>query len=93
MELSIGSIFKYLFYTIVGYIFVGSPILRIFLGGRPPAPEFENFVKSDRLVIPDENLVCPDYGYNVRILSRDPLVIYIPDFLSAAEAKHMVAIR
>ncbi|KAL1638566.1 hypothetical protein SLS58_008779 [Diplodia intermedia] len=93
MEFSIGSIFKYLFYTVVGYVLVGSPLLRIFLNERPQHPDLaEAFARSDRLVIPDENLVCPDHGYNVHVLSRDPLVIYIPGFVSAEEAKHMVAI-
>lgn len=93
MALSIGTVLQYLFYTVIGYVLVGSPILRIFLGPGTAAPDTgETFFKSDRLVIPDENLVCPDHGYNVHILSRDPLVIYIPDFLSGEESKHMVAI-
>ncbi|KAK7724484.1 hypothetical protein SLS57_004239 [Botryosphaeria dothidea] len=93
MALSIGSIFQYLFYTVIGYIFIGSPVLRIFLGGRPPQPDLaESFTKTDRLVIPDENLACPEHGYNVHVLSREPLVIYIPGFLSADESKHMVDI-
>lgn len=94
MALSIGSVLQYLFYIVVGYVLVGSPILRMFFNDRAAITDLnETFINTDRLVIPDENLVCPEHGYNVHILSRDPLVIVIPDFLSGEEAKHMVAIR
>lgn len=93
MGLSVGSVIQYVFLAVVGYILVGSPLQRIFLGGRPAAEDDVVFAKSDHLVIPDESLVCPDYGYNVHILNRDPLVIYMPSFVSRQEAQHLVDIR
>ncbi|KAK8198108.1 hypothetical protein HDK77DRAFT_37169 [Phyllosticta capitalensis] len=92
MGLSVGSVIQYVFLAVVGYILVGSPLQRIFLGGRPAAEDDVVFAKSDHLVIPDESLVCPDYGYNVHILNRDPLVIYMPSFVSRQEAQHLVDI-
>lgn len=49
--------------------------------------------KAEQLVYPDSILQCDSHSYGVHILSRSPLVIYIPDFLSKAESKHMIEIR
>lgn len=49
--------------------------------------------KADQLVYPDAGLQCDAHPYNVHIFSRSPLVIYIPDFLSKVESKHMIDIR
>ena len=35
---------------------------------------------------------CPNHNYNIHILHRDPLIIYIPHFVSDAEAEHLVEI-
>lgn len=32
---------------------------------------------------------CPEHHYNVHIFSKDPLVIYIPDFITEEEASHL----
>lgn len=45
------------------------------------------------LLPPKENISCPEHLYTVHILNRDPLVVYIPHFLSDAEAEHLVDIR
>ncbi|KAF2872396.1 hypothetical protein BDV95DRAFT_593776 [Massariosphaeria phaeospora] len=39
-----------------------------------------------------ENITCPHHLYNVQIFSEDPLVIYIPDFITAEEAAHLQSI-
>ncbi|ETN41531.1 uncharacterized protein HMPREF1541_03467 [Cyphellophora europaea CBS 101466] len=38
---------------------------------------------------PLQALACPDHKYKVHLVSRDPLVIYIPEFITAEEAKHL----
>jgi len=38
------------------------------------------------------NYTCPHHLYNVQIFSEDPLIIYIPEFLTAAEAIHLQSI-
>ncbi|KAI9833463.1 MAG: hypothetical protein M1819_003621 [Sarea resinae] len=35
---------------------------------------------------------CPEHKYTVHIFSRDPLVVYIPDFVSAEEIAHVLDI-
>ncbi|KAF2740630.1 hypothetical protein EJ04DRAFT_507656 [Polyplosphaeria fusca] len=39
-----------------------------------------------------ENYTCPHHLYSVKIFSEDPLVIYIPDFITQTEAEHLQAI-
>jgi hypothetical protein len=36
---------------------------------------------------------CPDHGYKTHIFHRDPLVIYIEDFVSKREMDHIIDIR
>ncbi|KAF2707089.1 hypothetical protein K504DRAFT_436317 [Pleomassaria siparia CBS 279.74] len=36
-----------------------------------------------------QNYTCPHHLYNVQIFSEDPLVIYIPSFITAEEAGHL----
>lgn len=44
---------------------------------------------------PDEMISeqCPEHTFPVHILSRQPLVIYLPNFISDAEAQHIKEIR
>lgn len=49
--------------------------------------------KAEQLVYPDSVLQCEPHSYGVHIFSRSPLIIYIPDFLSKVESKHMIEIR
>ncbi|KAF2138502.1 uncharacterized protein K452DRAFT_321071 [Aplosporella prunicola CBS 121167] len=94
MAVSLGTVIQYLFYTVVLYVLVGAPISRILFNPRATesADTVTEFINSDRLAIPDESLVCPEHHYQTHILNRDPLVIYIEDFLSGEEAKHIIDI-
>jgi prolyl 4-hydroxylase len=38
------------------------------------------------------NYTCPHHLYNVQIFSEDPLIIYIPDFITLSEATHLQSI-
>lgn len=49
--------------------------------------------KTESLVYPDRNLQCATHKYNAHIFSTSPLIIYIPEFLSHEESKHMIRIR
>ncbi len=44
-------------------------------------------------MIEDGLLSCPSHSYNTYILSHEPLIIYIENFLSASEATHLLDIR
>lgn len=39
-----------------------------------------------------QNHTCPQHLYNVQIFSQDPLIIYIPEFITPAEASHLQSI-
>jgi hypothetical protein len=41
----------------------------------------------------DEPLSCPPHSYNTYILSHEPLIIYIENFLNAQESAHLLKIR
>lgn len=39
-----------------------------------------------------KNYTCPSHLYNVQIFSEDPLIIYIPGFLTESEAQHLESV-
>ncbi|KAF2427745.1 hypothetical protein EJ08DRAFT_735963 [Tothia fuscella] len=90
---SMQTLFKYLLFGVPLYIFIGAPLLKIvapsFYGSSDLA-NYQSFENTDALVFPDNNLVCAPHSYNVRVLSREPLVVYIDGFLSRNEAQHLV---
>lgn len=49
--------------------------------------------KAEQLVYPEKGLQCPPHSYKVHIFSKSPLVVYIPEFLTEVESKHMIQIR
>lgn len=48
---------------------------------------------SKQIVIGEEEniskTICPEHHYNIHLFSKDPLVIYIPDFITKEEASHL----
>jgi prolyl 4-hydroxylase len=40
----------------------------------------------------NQNYTCPQHLYNVQIFSSDPLIIYIPEFITPSEAAHLSSI-
>lgn len=95
MALKFSSIVEYSLISAALYIFVLSPLLRIYFPSLivgDQVSQYQSFEKTDALVIPDPGLVCEPHGYDVRILSREPLVVYVEMFLSRDEAEHLVNI-
>ncbi|KAF2662273.1 hypothetical protein K491DRAFT_700536 [Lophiostoma macrostomum CBS 122681] len=41
---------------------------------------------------PTQNYTCPSHLYTIQIFSSDPLIIYIPQFLTPSEASHLESI-
>ncbi len=41
----------------------------------------------------NEPISCASHNYNTFILSHEPLIIYIENFLTAGESKHLIEIR
>ncbi|KAG4423104.1 hypothetical protein IFR04_003741 [Cadophora malorum] len=73
------------------YIFVYLPISSSLTGTtQRPAVPITQFNSS--FIATNEPLDCPSHSYNTHILSVDPLIIYIENFLSSAESDHVLKI-
>jgi prolyl 4-hydroxylase len=78
------------------YVFLNGPFSGVSQGQSSTDESYDiplSQEKADQLVYPDSDLKCGTHPYNVHIFSRSPMVIYIPDFLSNVESKHMIGIR
>jgi len=77
------------------YLFVYLPISSMLSGTvqQPLNPAIASFNLNDSSIASDEPLSCPDHSYTTHILSHEPLIIYIEDFLSADESAHLLKIR
>jgi len=87
------TIVEYALLSIPLYLFVGSPLLKILapsLFESLGSSNYQSFVKSESLIIPEDDLVCPPHKLNIRVMSREPLIIYIDGFLNKEEAAHLV---
>lgn len=73
--------------------------LPIFSGISPAAPQIRRTprprVNEDLLALDDwpANLTCPEDSYSVHLFSKEPLVIYIENFLAVEERSHLLEIR
>ncbi|ERS99757.1 prolyl 4-hydroxylase [Sporothrix schenckii 1099-18] len=65
-----------------------APVLR--KTPRPPINEALLALEDDSLET--EDLTCPDDAYTVHIFSKAPLVLYVENFLSLAERRHLIEI-
>ncbi|KAH7132145.1 hypothetical protein B0J11DRAFT_520943 [Dendryphion nanum] len=89
--LSFGTLIQYAVIALLGYILVGAPFSTVFSGSSVPSPRSQSsFDRVDSLAVPDAGLKCKDHGYRVHLFSREPLVIYIENFVNDQEAKHIV---
>jgi len=90
--------------TALEYTAIATALLAFFGGSRIQSflqPEdrdapIENALASqdkiESLVYPTRNLECPTHPLEVHIFSKAPLIIYIPNFVSDEESKHLVDI-
>lgn len=97
MALKLSTVAEYFLISLVLYFLVLSPLLQPYLGFSPGNDEdhaatVESYEKIDTLVYPDANLECPQHAYQTHILSRDPLIIYIPSFLTYEESDELVSL-
>jgi prolyl 4-hydroxylase len=75
------------------YLFVWLPFQHILFGPteRPSDPQVTTFNSS--FIASDEHVDCPIHTYNTFVLSNEPLIVYIENFLSVQESKHLIEIR
>lgn len=86
-------------------LFLYTPLSQLLLGGGsdssapPPPPQIHRTprpaVKTDLLAAEDwpGNLTCPGDAYSVHLFSKEPLVVYLENFLSPGERAHLLEIR
>jgi prolyl 4-hydroxylase len=75
------------------YMFVYLPISHMIYGTskNPSNQQITNFNTS--FIATNEPLSCPSHNYNTFVLSHEPLIIYIENFLSPDESQHLLEIR
>lgn len=89
---------------VVAYIFFGAPLPNLFddlitnsqnsVTQSPITKENIDWA-LETLALPNEtqHVDCPDHAYKSHIFSRDPLVIYLENFLSTGEVHDMLKLR
>jgi prolyl 4-hydroxylase len=75
------------------YMFLYLPISHMLYGTSEKAgnQQITNFNSS--FIATNDPLSCPFHNYNTFILSHEPLIIYIENFLSPDESQHLLEIR
>lgn len=88
--------FAYVVGLLAILLFVANPITQYFLpqssralSPRPQLNESLLAIDGPNATVPN----CPADAYGARILSREPLVVYLEGFLSESERKHLLEIR
>lgn len=91
--------FTYILAVIPVLVFFSDPIVRLFSPSPPhirrlPRPK----LNADLLALEDSsnnslNYTCPPNRYTVHIYSREPLVVYVENFLTPSERTHLLEIR
>jgi prolyl 4-hydroxylase len=77
------------------YFFIYLPVSSMLHGTaqNPSDRDIVNFNFNVSSIASDEPLSCPPHSYTTHILSHEPLIIYIENFLSADESAHLLKIR
>jgi hypothetical protein len=83
----------YIFALLPIYVLLYLPLQHLFLGSHDDDLKYNATTYNASLIASDEPLSCPLHSYNTFILSRQPLIIYIENFLSSEESKHLHDIR
>lgn len=88
---------SYIIALIAAAIFLINPLAQIiFSSGKGPQAVERPHLNSSLLAIEEVNATAPEcgnVGYNVRILRREPLIVYLEGFLSDEERSHLLKIR
>jgi prolyl 4-hydroxylase len=77
------------------YFFIYLPISQMLYGTsqRSSNTTIANLTFNSSSIASDEPLSCSPHSYNTYILSHEPLIIYIENFLNAQESAHLLKIR
>lgn len=83
----------YIFALLPLYVLLYLPLQNMFFGSPVDPSNSHGTSYNESLVASDEPLSCPTHNYNTFVVSRQPLIIYIENFLSPEESKHLLDIR
>lgn len=83
----------YIFALLPIYVFLYLPVQHMLSDSRDDSAKFRGTAYNASLIASDEPLDCPAHSYNTLIVSRQPLIIYIENFLTREESKHLLDIR
>ena len=83
----------YIFALLPIYVFLYLPLQHMLSGSRDDLSKFRGTTYNASLIASDEPLSCPPHSYNTFVVSHEPLIIYIENFLSSEESKHLLDIR
>jgi len=77
------------------YVLVWIPLSNVIFGTpqKQKPSDHQNVLFNSSFIATDEPLSCPPHNYNTFILSQEPLIIYIENFLTAEESAHLISIR
>ncbi|KAH8653118.1 oxidoreductase-like protein [Tricladium varicosporioides] len=74
------------------YVIVYLPLSHMLFGEQEKLPASQTPVLNSSFIASDEPLSCPSHKYNTFILSQEPLIVYIENFLSQEESTSLLTI-
>jgi prolyl 4-hydroxylase len=82
-----GIAFLIVFYNPINHM--------IWPNDSPSRPSGRPSLNESLIAIDDgaDSILCPPDGYQTHILSRQPLVVYIENFISDKEIAHLIGLR
>ena len=83
----------YIFALLPLYVLVYLPISHMFNGSSQKSTRQQVLNFNESFIATDEPLSCPLHNFNTYILSHEPLIVYIENFLSEDESEHLLKIR
>ena len=83
----------YIFALLPLYVLVYLPISHILNGSPENTTKQQVLNLNESFIATNDPVSCPPHNFNTHILSHEPLIIYIENFLSVGESEHLLAIR
>ncbi|KAF4627564.1 hypothetical protein G7Y89_g10586 [Cudoniella acicularis] len=74
------------------YVIVYLPLSHMLFEVEQKLPVSQTPALNSSFIATDEPLFCPPHNYHTFMLSQEPLIIYIENFLSAQESAHLIKI-
>ncbi|CAG8960032.1 hypothetical protein HYFRA_00013220 [Hymenoscyphus fraxineus] len=83
----------YLAAVVPFYVLIWVPLQNLIFGTGTPRPSDPSAaILNSTFIASDDPIECAPHAYQTFTLSHEPLIIYVEDFLSEQESKHLVKI-